>query len=150
MEAQLQALNAKKHKQPIICKRTVFNWEAVLFYFINSSSFFLFYNNTKVTVLTIMMTTKQYIQNKDVKLGLFDWAWATKDTEKYRIYNALLDNFLSDKAVAKLKFRLKVLFMWHLYCGALQDYTLNGKNEKLNDIIKKCPLSKRELETLFG
>ena len=32
MEAQLQALNAiKKHKQPIICKRTVFNWEAVLF-----------------------------------------------------------------------------------------------------------------------
>ena len=97
-----------------------------------------------------MMTIKQYIQNKDVKLGLFDWAWATKDTEKYRIYNALLDNFLSDKAVAKLRFRLKILFMWHLYCGALQDYTLNGKNEKLNDIIKKCPLSKRELETLFG
>ena len=96
------------------------------------------------------MTIKQYIQNKDVKLGLFDWAWATKDTEKYRIYNALLDNFLSDKAVAKLKFRLKILFMWHLYCGALQDYTLNGKNEKLDDIIKKCPLSKRELETLFG
>ena len=94
-----------------------------------------------------MMTIKQYIQNKDVKLKLFDWAWATKDTEKYRIYNALLDNFLSDKAVAN---RLKILFMWHLYCGALQDYTLNGKNEKLNDIIKKCPLSKRELETLFG
>ena len=115
-------------------QRTVFNWETVLFYFI----------------LTIMMTTKQYIQNKDVKLGLFDWAWATKDTEKYRIYNALLDNFLSDKAVAKLKLKLKILFMWHLYCGALQDYTLNGKNEKLNDIIKKCPLSKRELKTLFG
>ena len=57
------------------------------------------------------MTIKQYIQNKDVKLKLFDWAWATKDTEKYRIYNALLDNFLSDKAVAKLKFRLKILFM---------------------------------------
>ena len=97
-----------------------------------------------------MMTIKQYIQNKDVKLKLFDWAWATKDTEKYRIYNALLDNFLSDKDVAKLKFRLKILFMWHLYCGALQYYTLNGKNEKLDDIIKKCPLSKRELETLFG
>ena len=97
-----------------------------------------------------MMTIKQYIQNKDVKLGLFDWWWATKDTEKYRIYNALLDNFLSDKDVAKLKFRPKILFMWHLYCGALQDYTLNGKKEKLNDIIKRCPLSKRELETLFS
>ena len=97
-----------------------------------------------------MMTTKQYIQNKDVKLGLFDWMWATNDTEKYRIYNALLDNFLSDKDVAKLKFRPKILFMWHLYCGALQDYTLNGKNEKLNGIIKRCPLSKRELGTLFG
>ena len=93
------------------------------------------------------MTIKQYIINIDVKLKLFDWAWATKDTERYRIYNALLDNFLSDKDVVKLN---KILFMWHLYCGALQDYTLNGKNEKLNDIIKKCPLSKRELETLFG
>ena len=129
-------------------QRTVFNWETVLFYFINSF-LFLFYNITKVTVLTIM-TTKQYIQNKDVKLGLFDWTWATNDTEKYRIYNALLDNFLSDKDVVKLKFRPKILFMWHLYCGALQDYTLNGKNEKLNGIIKRCPLSKRELGTLFG
>ena len=113
---------------------TVFNWEAVPFYLL----------------LNIMMTTKQYIQNKDVKLGLFDWAWATKDTEKYRIYNALLDNFLSDKDVAKLKFKPKILFMWHLYCGALQDYVLNGKNEKLNDIIKRCPLSVRERKTLFG
>ena len=34
MEAQLQALNAKKHKQLIICKRrTVFNWETVLILF---------------------------------------------------------------------------------------------------------------------
>lgn len=94
-----------------------------------------------------MMTIKQYIQNKDVKLGLFDWTWATKDTEKYRIYNALLDNFLSDKDAVN---RPKILFMWHLYCGALQDYTLNGKNEKLNGIIKRCSLSKRELGTLFG
>ena len=97
-----------------------------------------------------MKSTKQYIINTDVKLKLFDWTWATNDTEKYRIYNALLDNFLSDKDVVKLKFRPKILFMWHLYCGALQDYTLNGKNEKLNDIIKRCPLSKRELGTLFG
>lgn len=97
-----------------------------------------------------MKSTKQYIINIDVKLKLFDWTWATKDTEKYRIYNALLDNFLSDKDAVKLKFRPKILFMWHLYCGALQTYVLNGKNEKLNDIIKRCPLSKRELETLFG
>ena len=96
------------------------------------------------------MTIKQYIQNKYVKLCLFDCALATKDTEKFRIYNSLLDNFLSDKAVAKLKLKLKILFMWHLYCGALQDYTLNGKNEKLNDIIKRCPLSVRERKTLFG
>lgn len=97
-----------------------------------------------------MMTTKQYIQNKDVKLKLFDWTWATKDTEKYRIYNALLDNFLSDKAVAKLKFRPKILFMWHLYCGALQSFVLNNDKEKLEKLVKKCPLSKRELKTLFG
>ena len=32
----------------------------------------------------------------------------------------------------------------------LNDNILYGKNEKLNDIIKKCPLSKRELVTLFG
>lgn len=97
-----------------------------------------------------MMTVKQFIQNKDVKLGLFDWAWATKDTEKYRIYNALLDNFLSDKDVARLKFKPKIYFTWNLYCGALQDYTLNSKNEKLDDIVKRCPLSARERETLFG
>ena len=107
--------------------------------------FYLFYTN-----YIYMMTIKQYIQNKDVKLKLFDWAWATKDTEKYRIYNARLDNFLSDKDVAKLKFRPKILFIWHLYCGALQDYTLNGKNEKLDSIIKRCPLSVRERKTLFS
>ena len=98
-----------------------------------------------------MKSTKQYIINIDVKLKLFDWAWATKDTEKYRIYNVLLDNFLSDKDVAKLKFRPKILFMWHLYCGALQTYVLNNEsNEKLNDIIKRCPLSSRERKTLFS
>lgn len=97
------------------------------------------------------MTIKQYIITIDVKLKLFDWAWATKDTEKYRIYNALLDNFLSDKDVAKLKFKPKILFMWHLYCGTLQTYVLNNEsNEKLDSIIKRCPLSKRELETLFS
>ena len=96
------------------------------------------------------MTIKQYIQNKDVKLKLFDWAWATKDTEKYRIYNALLDNFLSDKAVAKLKFNKKTYFFWSLYCGALQSFVLTNDKEKLDKIVKKCPLSKRELETLFG
>lgn len=96
------------------------------------------------------MTTKQYIQNKDVKLKLFNWAWATTDTEKYRIYNVLLDNFLSDKEVVKLKFRPRVLYHWSLYCGALQDFVLNGKNDKPNDIVKKCPLSVRELKTLFS
>ena len=115
----------------------------IYYYYYYYFIYYFFYTN-------YYMTIKQYIQNKDVKLKLFDWAWATKDTEKYRIYNALLDNFLSDKDVAKLKFRPKILFMWHLYCGALQDYTLNGKNEKLNSIIKRCPLSVRELETLFS
>ena len=97
-----------------------------------------------------MKSTKQYIINIDVKLKLFDWAWATKDTEKYRIYNALLDNFLSDKAVAKLKFNKKTYFFWSLYCGALQSFVLTNDKEKLDKIVKKCPLSKRELETLFG
>ena len=97
-----------------------------------------------------MKTIKQYIQNEDVKLKLFDWSWATKDTEKYRIYNALLDNFLSDKDVVKLKFRPKILFMWHLYCGALQTYVLNNEsNETLDKFVKMCPLTKRELKRLF-
>ena len=97
------------------------------------------------------MTTKQYIQNKDAKLGLFNWVWATNDTEKYRVYNALIDDFLAKPDVASLKFKKKVLFFWHLYTGTLQDFVLNGKNEKLDDkIIKHCPLSKRELNTLFN
>lgn len=93
-----------------------------------------------------MMTIKQYIINKDVKLKLFNWAWATNDTEKYRIYNALLDDFLAKPDVAKLMFKKKILFYWHLYTGALQDYALN---DKPNDIVKKCPLSKREMKCLF-
>lgn len=97
-----------------------------------------------------MMTVKQYIMNKDVKLKLFNWAWATTDTEKYRIYNVLLDDFLARPDVSKLKFRPKVLYHWSLYCGALQDFVLNGKNDKLSDIIKKSPLSIRELKTFFG
>lgn len=95
------------------------------------------------------MTLKQYIMNKDKKLHLFEWGWATTDPEKYRIYNALLEDFLSKPEVSKLRWKLKVLYFWHLYLGALEDYTLNGKKEKLDNIIKKCPLSKRELKTLF-
>ena len=92
------------------------------------------------------MNIKQYVQNKDVKLGLFNWAWATTDTEKYRIYNVLLEDFLTKPDVSNLKFRPKILFIWHLYCGALQDYAINDKQ---NDIVKKCPLSKREMKCLF-
>lgn len=93
------------------------------------------------------MTTKQYIQNKDNKLGLFNWAWATYDTETYRVYNALLDDFLAKPDVSSLKFKKKVLFFWHLYTGSLQDFVLNGKQD--DEIMKHCPLSKRELNTLF-
>lgn len=96
------------------------------------------------------MTTKQYIQNKDVKLKLFNWAWATTDTEKYRIYNVLLENFLATPEVAKLKFRPKILFYWHLYTGVLQEYALNGGTQKNKSILEKCSVSKRELKTLFG
>lgn len=96
------------------------------------------------------MTVKQYVQNKDVKLKLFNWSWATKDTEKYRIYNALLDDFLAKPEVARLTFKPKILFHWHLYCGALQSYALNGKVlEKLEAIVKQCPLSESELKRLF-
>lgn len=97
------------------------------------------------------MTIKQYLQNKDVKLKLFSWAWATKDTEKYRIYNALLDDFLAKPEVARLTFKPKILFHWHLYCGALQSYALNGGvSEKLEAIVKQCPLSEQELKRLFA
>lgn len=95
------------------------------------------------------MTIKQFIQNSDNKNGLFSWGWATTDPEKYRVYNCLLDNFLSDKEVAKIKFKPKCLYFWHLYAGYLQNYVLNGENKK-PEIVKKCALSKRELKTLFS
>jgi hypothetical protein len=97
------------------------------------------------------LTIKQYVCNKDVKLKLFEWAWATTDPEKYRIYNALLDEFLVQKDVARLKFKPKILYFWHLYCGALQKFILTGESDKtLDKLVKMCPLSKRELKTLFG
>lgn len=96
------------------------------------------------------ITTKQFIMNKDVKLKLFSWAWYTTDPEKFRVYNALLDNFLVDKDISKIKFKPKVLYHWHLYCGALQAYVLSGEsNETLDKLVKKCPLSKSELKRLF-
>ena len=97
-----------------------------------------------------MMTTKQYIQNSDQRLRLFYWKWVTKEPEKLQVYDKILESFLSMPEVKRLHSNAETYFFWNLYCGALQDYILNGKNEKLNDIIKKCPLSKRELETLFG
>lgn len=99
----------------------------------------------------INMNIKQYIQNKDTKLKLFEWKWATTDPEKYRIYNVLLEDFLLKPEVSSIKFRPKALYFWHLYTGALQTFILSGETgKKLDDIVKKCPLSKREMKTLFG
>ena len=91
-----------------------------------------------------------YIQNSDKRLSLFYWKWVTKEPEKLKVYNKILKNFLSMPEVKRLHSNAEIYFFWNLYCGALQDYTLNGKNEKLNDIIKKCHLSKKELKILFG
>lgn len=96
-----------------------------------------------------MKTLKQYIIGKDIKNKLFSWNWATDDPEKFKVYNVLLENFLADEDIRKLNFRPKIVFYWNLYCSSLQEYVLNGKAEKLNNIIKKCPLSKRELKILF-
>ena len=96
------------------------------------------------------MNIKQYIQNSDQRLRLFYWKWVTKEPEKLQVYDKILENFLSMPEVKRLHSNAEIYFFWNLYCGALQDYVINGKNEKLNDIIKKCPLSKKELETLFG
>lgn len=96
------------------------------------------------------MKLKQYIQNEDVKLYLFDWNWATTKPEKFSAYNKLLEDFLSKPEVKKLHSKRETLFYWYLYCGVLQDYTLNGQDEKPNGIVKKCPLTKKELKILFG
>lgn len=116
-------------------QRTVFNWEAVLFY---------------LFILTIMMTTKQYIQNADAKLKLFDWAWATKEPEKFQVYDKILEDFLSKPEVKRLHSNAEIYFFWNLYCGALQSFVLNNDKEKLEKLVKKCPLSKKELKILFG
>ena len=95
------------------------------------------------------MTLKQYIQNEDVKRKLFDWSWVTTKPEKFNAYNKLLEYFLSIPEVKKLDSKRETLFYWLLYCGTLEDYVLNGKNEKSNGIVKKCPLLEKELKILF-
>ena len=96
------------------------------------------------------MNIKQYIKNSDQRLRLFYWKWVTKEPEKLQVYDKILENFLSMPEVKRLHSNAEIYFFWNLQCGALQNYVINGKNEKLNDIIKRCPLSKRELKTLFG
>lgn len=93
------------------------------------------------------MKLKKYIQNGDVKLHLFNWNWATTKPEKFSAYNKLLEDFLSKPEIEELDSKRGVLFYWYLYCGTLQDYALNGKE---NGIVKKCPLSKKELQLLFN
>ena len=95
------------------------------------------------------MTIKQYVQNEDVKRKLFNWNWVTRKPEKFEAYNKLLEYFLSIPEVKKLDSKREVLFYWYLYMGTLQDHVLNGKNEKSNGIVKKCPLLEKELKILF-
>ena len=92
---------------------------------------------------------KQYIQNEDVKRKLLNWNWATTKPKKFEAYNKLLEYFLSIPEVKKLDSKREILFYYYLYCGTLQDHVLNGKNEKSNGIVKKCPLSEKELKILF-
>ena len=92
------------------------------------------------------MKLKQYIQNENIKLKLFDWNWATTKPEKFNAYNKLLEDFLSIPEVKKLDSKRETLFYWLLYCGTLEDYVLNGKD---NGIVKKCPLTEEELKILF-
>lgn len=94
------------------------------------------------------MKLKQYIQNEDVKLQLFNWSWATTKPEKFSVYNKLLEDFLSKPEVKKLYSKRETLFYWSLYMGALEDYALYNNTESY-DIVKKCPLTKKELKTLF-
>lgn len=94
---------------------------------------------------------KQYIQNEDVILKLFDWSWATTKPDKFKTYNKLLEDFLSKPEIKKLHSKRSVLFYWSLYCGALQSFVLNNNDkEKLEKLVKNCPLSKKELNILFN
>lgn len=86
---------------------------------------------------------------KDSGIGLFKWSWATLKPEKFRIYNKLLTYFVSDEEVSKMGMGPKILLVWHLYTGALQDSVLNGK-KIVKKIVKNCPLTKKELKTLFS
>lgn len=96
------------------------------------------------------MNIKQYIQNSDKRLRLFYWKWVTKEPEKFSAYNKLLEDFLSKPEIKKLSSKRETLFYWSLYCGALQSFVLNNDKEKLEKLVKKCPLSKKELKILFG
>ena len=97
-----------------------------------------------------MKSTKQYIQNSDQRLRLFYWKWVTKEPEKLYAYNKLLEDFLSKPEIKKLSSKGETLFYWSLYCDALQSLVLNNDKEKLEKLVKKCPLSKKELKILFG
>lgn len=96
------------------------------------------------------MNIKQYIQNSDQRLRLFYWKWVTKEPEKLYAYNKLLEDFLSKPEVKRLHSNAEIYFFWNLYCGALQSFVLNNDKEKLEKLVKKCPLSKKELKILFG
>ena len=89
------------------------------------------------------MRIDQYIKSESIKRRLFSWAWSET---KRNAYDKLLEDFLSKPEVEELDSRKKVLFYWYLYCGTLQDYVLNGKD---NGIVGKCPLSEEELQKLF-
>lgn len=95
------------------------------------------------------MKLKQYIQNEDVLLKLFDWSWATTKPDKFKAYNKLLEDFLSKPEIKKLNSKRRTLFYWSLYMGALEDYALYNNIES-SGIVKKCPLTKKELKLLFN
>lgn len=86
------------------------------------------------------MKLKQYIQNEDAKLQLFNWRWATTKPEKFSVYNKLLEDFLSKPEVKKLHSKRETLFYWSLYMGVLEDYALYSNTES-SDIVKKCLLT---------
>ena len=96
------------------------------------------------------MKLKQYIQDEDAKIKLFEWGWATTKPDKFKTYNKLLEDFLSKTEIKKIYSKRSVLFYWSLYCGALQSFVLNNDKEKLEKLVKKCPLTKKELQILFN